>query len=897
MAQTKIRRLSLSDLTDEGPTQPPSSFSSHQATTFLSYSWIHDARSLVGLQSRMRCFPITFVKGGLEYLHNIKTEHQYLGRYSIEKLCAFHEYQQRTSIFRVIAVVLFTPVPTMITLWLLDCMPLRDPRGGAKHHATTFLRSMVSHAVMTYMFLMAGKQALGLTARNSAYSHTKVAKISLCVAVCLETYCVIVAFAWRFPTPFREFSGVPVWGTLTVIFNLVFAKRDLTRAFGRLKRYIPVVGTQLVLFYFLLLLSVGFAAVPLEAQIGLILAFPAVKLTIKRALWKYARNLDDISADVTICMVEISGSLYQTVCMQYVQNNLLALVIMILDFLQAAFEARTYMNQDYMGDSKSTLQTAMKIVESALFTGVAEKTTEVAARMEKRGTEIKAANGASVTPRPRKASGDALPKIRPIASKVKNSQSDMPFDIEPAYESFSDLVARLLRKGRAWRRRRQRRSSRRKQRYADDDKKAKSPNRQGKESTPRGQKLSRRDSANSPRGVANNGVNISREVATSVYINAKVIRRGKARRLLDFGQLHMIQNETPDEKDVDELPTAPPTTFIPRNSIALTHRGSLTDTNRGSGIDGAVINQGGISPTNRDSIPETNRGSVPETNRGSIPETHRGMGNRGSVTGSQAEPRGSLIDLRVSVTDMPVFDAGERLIRPMIRRKSSMSSTKLLKRKSSRSVVPSLGALGRRTSMNASSSFMATDRTTPRTSRTTDNDELPGHRGIAARGTEGITIDDILIRRKDQARILEQTLQLLFSAEVLLFVEYMEVFMPLLYAACIGGLWHLPNAKYSVVLMNMTYDNMVLEVGTSLLYAMLEVVSFVSVYFFIKKRYGISALYQLAFLLETYVMTLQGKLIGCFIVILNSSTLHQGIDITFQFDLDKLLKTPNPYTT
>lgn len=242
----------------------------------------------------------------------------------------------------------------------------------------------------------------------------------------------------------------------------------------------------------------------------------------------------------------------------------------------------------------------------------------------------------------------------------------------------------------------------------------------------------------------------------------------------------------------------------------------------------------------------------------------------------------------------------ETQFRPMIRRKSSMNDSRMLRRKSSRSVVPTLGNIGRKMSRRSSINVTEGMTTTPRTDRrtsmaTTDDDERQGHRGIQVRGTEGVEIDDIWIKRKDQARILEQTLQLLFAAEVLLFVEYMEVFMPLLYAACVGGLWNLPNAKYNVLLMTMSYNSMVLEVATSLLYAMLEVLSFLSVYYFVKKRYGISALYQLAFLLETYAITLQGKLIGCFITILNSSTLHQGIDITFKFDMDALLKTPSPY--
>lgn len=65
----------------------------------------------------MKWSPLTRIKEWLEQLHDIKTEHQYLGRYSIEKLCAFHEYQQKTSVYRVIAVIVFTPLPTILTLW------------------------------------------------------------------------------------------------------------------------------------------------------------------------------------------------------------------------------------------------------------------------------------------------------------------------------------------------------------------------------------------------------------------------------------------------------------------------------------------------------------------------------------------------------------------------------------------------------------------------------------------------------------------------------------------------------------------------------------------------------------------------------------------------------------
>ncbi|KAE9331323.1 hypothetical protein PR003_g15064 [Phytophthora rubi] len=377
----------------------------------------------------------------------------------------------------------------------------------------------------------------------------------------------------------------------------------------------------------------------------MIFLFPVIKLCVKRALWKYARNLHDLSADVTICMVEISGSLYQTVCMNYVHSKLMVILLMVLDLVQAAHEAHLYIRHDYIMDSKSTLQTAVGIVESV-------------------------------------RSSDAI---------VEKLTAD------------TSLVA-------------------------------------------------------------------------------------------------LPYDENADEQQAVDSPS------------------------------------------------DRSRGKNSENPASTKAETWR------------------------------------TAVGPVIRGNSLTAKTILFKKAFSRAVLPAPGA-------NKSDTMHS------RTNKGEDSDDerLFRHRGVEMRGTAGISIDGVVLHQREQARILEQTLQLLFGAEVLLFIEYVEMFVPVLYSALIGGLWNLPNATYNVILMNMSYDTMIREVVTSLGYGSLEVVSFVLVYFFLKKRYGISALYQLAFLLESYAMTLQGKLVGSYTVILNSTSIHHGTDVTFKFDWDALLRTPNPY--
>lgn len=693
----------------------------------------------------------------LRRFHELKTEHQYLGRYSVDKITAFDKYQQTASIYRVLAVVILSPLPTLLVLIIFDSIKLEDPRLNASHQTTTFIRSGLSHLVMTYMFLLAGKQALGLRASNSTYSHTRCLFVAACAAASNECVWVMAAFTWKFPVPMRELLGVGVWGTFVVIHNYLFAKKDLARVINKLKRYIPVVGTQMVLFYFLLGLSILFAVLPYEAQLFMIFAFPVLKVGLKRQLWKYARELDDISADVTICMVEISGSLYQTVCMQYVQSNLMALLIMGMDFLQAVIEARVYIHHEYIGDTQSTLQTAIKIIETSHANMKPDKKSEAETNAESRDFQAQSHE-------------EQVDAMSVFLRSWGSSQDQRRYHRSPSslWNGFLKCVECSWRKL-------YRTQLKRRQRYTIQ------PTTEAKfeRSRPQSSDLIHnniKDAWNRPR---------------SVYIQAQLIRTRGSRRLLDFGRI--------------------------------------------------------VSPRTEKTV-STSR--VPTSSKG---------GTRSRRNRSVELPTKSIIRALFRVRSL---EAEQKDAKLSVQQFQPTPDLELSLQNAAKAKI-----------REAIAETLDTDRPT----RTI--------RRLTAAGITGIMIDQIFVRRRDQARILEQTSQLLFATEVLLFVEYMEVFMPLLYAGCIGTLWELPTAKYNILLNRMSRNQVVLEVATSLAYAALELVSFLSVYGFVKKRYGISALYQLAFLLETYWMTLQGKLIGCFITILNSATIHQGVDLTFKFSV------------
>lgn len=683
----------------------------------------------------------------LERFHEWKCESQHLGRYSIKKLATFNKYQNTVSRTRVALVILLSPLPTVLILCALDAIPLKDPRVDVSKHWLTFVRSAISHTLLTYALLLAVKQAIGLD--NTAYSHKTIALSALCTGVAQEALWATVAFTWRFPVPFREFIGIVPLMTFTVVFTYVFARDAFTRRLQALVKYTPIVSLQLMLFYFFLVLSLGFANVPTLVQVTMILLFPFFKVATKRFLWRYAQKLDDVSTDVTICLVELSGSLFQTVCMQFVNSGALTSIIMLMDFIQAVLEVRAYLKDEYLTDGRSTLQTAMKIIECATTTVTEDESS-----------------GRQALPQALPARQSSYLDRRLVSSNSFTNGIGAGRDNQHA--PWQALRAALRRE-------------------------ASTGSVLTATTTSTG-----RSSAESPSTAVR---------AHSIVLKPKMVQRHKTHRLIDLQKISPVNETVTDHH--------PSGTFVTLNQNRQTQRSIVVP----------------LSTNIAAHKPRSRRYEVPRD---------LSLDTTDAVTGTTTGPSSNN-----GTGEKPSLHDGTTAPSPGLTNRSSLETDK----------IP-LRLLAR----------------------------------IRKSSTAVVFIDDVGIQRKDQARVLEQTLQLLFACEVLIFAEYMEVFMPVLYGSCVGSLWLLPTAKYNQILMRMTYTQMKTEVITSFAYAAAEALSFLSMYLLIKRKYGVSTLYLLAFVLEMYWLTLQGKLIGCFITIMNSAMVHQGVDFSFRFDYDAMLR-------
>ncbi|KAE9000191.1 hypothetical protein PF005_g9255 [Phytophthora fragariae] len=171
------------------------------------------------------------------------------------------------------------------------------------------------------------------------------------------------------------------------------------------------------------------------------------------------------------------------------------------------------------------------------------------------------------------------------------------------------------------------------------------------------------------------------------------------------------------------------------------------------------------------------------------------------------------------------------------------------------------------------------------------NDDRPiTHSSLEAFAPKLSTIiDDVQIPHKHHAKLLSQALQLVFASEVLVFAEYAEFACSVLYGLYTAALYHLPYARYNLFFFGLSQNQFRASITNSFAYAAFEGVSMVLFFLLVRSKYGLSTFHQLAFVLEKYWMTVQGKMVGSISLIFILSTAHQGMDLSLTFNWEGIL--------
>ncbi|KAF1786010.1 hypothetical protein GQ600_17297 [Phytophthora cactorum] len=129
---------------------------------------------------------------------------------------------------------------------------------------------------------------------------------------------------------------------------------------------------------------------------------------------------------------------------------------------------------------------------------------------------------------------------------------------------------------------------------------------------------------------------------------------------------------------------------------------------------------------------------------------------------------------------------------------------------------------------------------------------------------------------KSAVQEVQDALQVMFHSEYILLSEYVECVLPVLYATYLAVLHHLPTAAYYPHMRSLTSEKLNVILQNMMLYGLVEFASFIGVTILLKRRFGFSPLYQVAFVLETQAQTLQSLLFVWVLCILQFTLVHNG---------------------
>ncbi|KAG7386592.1 hypothetical protein PHYPSEUDO_015500 [Phytophthora pseudosyringae] len=265
-----------------------------------------------------------------------KLQVSHRGMYSIERLQAFQLYCDKTSVTRAIAVCVLTPVPSLLAMVLIECIPLCDPELGWRANYMFWLRFFVSGVIIiigsTYQVVDMMDRI-----RLSAVQCLRVAIFSMVVYVATV---LGIAMLWVFPVPFGIVVGIgPCFAFFLTVLVLTIGIKTFRENSGlsrELKAQLYVLATEATIAVIYPAFSSLYLRTSPNNRAGLVLLLPLTKLLMKNVVAWASSHVEDYVPLVAVFSIEVFNALYVSTCMQSTKSTLATIVIISCDVLSGA---------------------------------------------------------------------------------------------------------------------------------------------------------------------------------------------------------------------------------------------------------------------------------------------------------------------------------------------------------------------------------------------------------------------------------------------------------------------------------------------------------------------------------------------------------------------------------
>jgi hypothetical protein len=265
-----------------------------------------------------------------------KLQVSHKGLYSIERLKTFETYCKNTSVAHAVTVCMATPIPALLAVVLLECIPVRDPKEGWQANYGFWTRLFLSGVII----LSCSTYQISDMVTRIRFSFLQCLGVAILIMAMYTVVLVSIASVWVFPVPFGVVLGVgPCFTVYLVVLMLAIGPKTFKENPGlsrELKLQFYVLGAQGVVAMIYPAFSSIYQSASSNQRAGLVLLLPLTKLIMKNTVAWACSHLEDYVPVIAVFSIEVFNALYVATCMQSTNSTLATIVIITFDAVNGA---------------------------------------------------------------------------------------------------------------------------------------------------------------------------------------------------------------------------------------------------------------------------------------------------------------------------------------------------------------------------------------------------------------------------------------------------------------------------------------------------------------------------------------------------------------------------------
>ncbi|ETP53306.1 hypothetical protein F442_01817 [Phytophthora nicotianae P10297] len=251
--------------------------------------------------------------------------------YSVERLLAFRDYYKRTSITRVVAICILTPIPAITVTLLIDCTPLKSPSEGWQANYAFWFRWFLALVAVSFGVALQVREAI----LPGVISNTGAAVITLGTSIVDVSVAFVLAVLWQFPIPFGYILMVGPYLLIVLSFTLLVIGRQRLNESPILRQQIKAQATVIFAQGSVAMAYPIFTAIFYRLsgpqQTVFIIVIPLFKHITKIIIANAAGGLHEYVGPIVVFSVDVFNVFYVAICMQISKTMLTTLLIIASD--------------------------------------------------------------------------------------------------------------------------------------------------------------------------------------------------------------------------------------------------------------------------------------------------------------------------------------------------------------------------------------------------------------------------------------------------------------------------------------------------------------------------------------------------------------------------------------